>query len=42
MPAKVGPIEPTGHGFPLPNEIGEMPMNIVFGAPEQVRGASKK
>jgi PmbA protein len=28
---KVGPIEPTGHGFLLPNEIGEMPMNIVFG-----------
>lgn len=26
----VGPIEATGHGFPLPNEIGEMPMNIVF------------
>jgi predicted Zn-dependent protease len=32
--SKVGPIEPTGHGFPLPNEMGEMPMNIVFGAPE--------
>jgi len=31
---KVGPIEATGHGFPLPNEMGEMPMNIVFGAPE--------
>jgi PmbA protein len=31
---KVGPIEPTGHGFPLPNEVGEMPMNIVFGMPE--------
>jgi PmbA protein len=29
---KVGPIEPTGHGFPLPNEIGEAPMNIVFAA----------
>jgi len=28
---KVGPIAPTGHGFPLPNEIGEAPMNIVFG-----------
>jgi predicted Zn-dependent protease len=26
----VGPIEATGHGFPLPNEMGEMPMNIVF------------
>jgi len=32
--AKVGPIEATGHGFPLPNEMGEMPMNVVFGAPE--------
>jgi predicted Zn-dependent protease len=30
--AKVGLVEPTGHGFPLPNEAGEMPMNIVFGA----------
>jgi predicted Zn-dependent protease len=28
--AKVGPVEVTGHGFPVPNEIGEMPMNIVF------------
>jgi PmbA protein len=27
---KVGPIEATGHGFPVPNEIGEMPLNIVF------------
>ena len=25
-----GPIEATGHGFPLPNEMGEMPLNIVF------------
>jgi len=30
---KVGPIEATGHGFALPNEMGEMPLNIVFGAP---------
>ena len=29
----VGPIEPTGHGFPLPNEMGEAPANIVFGTP---------
>jgi PmbA protein len=28
---KVGPIMPTGHGFPIPNEMGEAPMNIVFG-----------
>jgi predicted Zn-dependent protease len=27
---KVGPIEATGHGFPIPNETGEAPMNIVF------------
>ena len=26
----VGPIEATGHGFALPNEMGEMPQNIVF------------
>jgi predicted Zn-dependent protease len=35
--SKVGPIEPTGHGFPLPNEVGEMPMNIVFSVPENPR-----
>ncbi len=28
--SKVGPIEATGHGFPIPNEMGEAPMNIVF------------
>ena len=31
---KVGPIEATGHGFALPNEMGEMPCNIVFAAPQ--------
>jgi PmbA protein len=25
-----GEIKPTGHGFPLPNEMGEAPINIVF------------
>jgi PmbA protein len=30
---KVGPIEPTGHGFPVPNEMGEGPLNIVFETP---------
>jgi PmbA protein len=30
----VGPIEPTGHGFPIPNEMGEAPMNIVFAPPD--------
>jgi PmbA protein len=27
---KAGPIAPTGHGFALPNEMGETPQNIVF------------
>jgi predicted Zn-dependent protease len=27
---KVGPIAATGHGFPPPNEMGEIPLNIVF------------
>ena len=31
---KVGPVEATGHGFALPNEMGEMPLNIVFAAPQ--------
>ena len=31
---KVGPIAPTGHGFALPNEMGEMPVNIVFATPQ--------
>jgi PmbA protein len=30
----VGAIGATGHGFALPNEMGEMPMNIVFATPE--------
>ncbi len=28
--AKKMKTEPTGHGFPLPNEYGEAPMNLVF------------
>src|ERR1700688_1586679 len=32
---KVGPVAPTGHGFPLPNEMGETPMNIVFGTSQK-------
>jgi predicted Zn-dependent protease len=28
--AKVGTIEVTGHGFALPNEMGEAPINVVF------------
>jgi len=38
---KVGPIEATGHGFPLPNEMGEMPLNIVFGAPETTQSVEQ-
>jgi PmbA protein len=38
---KVGPIEPTGHGFPLPNEVGEMPLNIVFGMPEKPQSVAE-
>ncbi len=30
---KVGEIGATGHGFPLPNEMGEAPTNIVFITP---------
>ena len=34
---KVGRVSPTGHGFSLPNEMGEAPMNIVFGAPADAK-----
>jgi len=32
---QVGPVETTGHGFPIPNEIGEAPMNVVFAPPKE-------
>ncbi len=32
--AHVAGVEPTGHGFPLPNEFGEAPMNIVVAGGE--------
>jgi PmbA protein len=35
--SKLGEVRPTGHGFPLPNEMGEAPMNVVFA----VDGATK-
>ncbi len=35
--SKVGVIEATGHGFPIPNEIGEGPMNIVFDSPRDAK-----
>ena len=34
LSAKVGPVAATGHGFPLPNEMGEMPLNIAFAPPD--------
>ena len=34
MASTLGPIAATGHGFALPNEIGEAPLNIVFAPPE--------
>ena len=36
--AALNGVEPTGHGFPLPNEIGEAPMNIVFAGGETSLG----
>ena len=27
---KTGEVRPTGHGFPVPNEAGEAPLNVVF------------
>ena len=33
LAGKVGEIAPTGHGWPLPNELGETPLNIVFLTP---------
>jgi predicted Zn-dependent protease len=37
---KVGPVLPTGHGFALPNEIGEAPLNVVFEGPSAGEGQS--
>ncbi len=28
--ARAAGVQPTGHGFPLPNEFGEAPVNIIF------------
>jgi predicted Zn-dependent protease len=35
--SNVGPVEATGHGFLLPNEMGEMPQNIVFATTESTQ-----
>jgi predicted Zn-dependent protease len=32
--AAIAGVEPTGHGFPLPNEYGEAPVNIVISGGE--------
>jgi len=32
--AHLSGVKPTGHGFPLPNEYGEAPMNIVIAGGE--------
>jgi len=37
----VGPIGPTGHGFSLPNEMGEMPLNIVFAATDHPKSVEQ-
>ena len=29
LAAQLGNVHPTGHGFPLPNELGDAPVNIV-------------
>jgi predicted Zn-dependent protease len=39
--AEVGPVAATGHGFPLPNEVGEMPLNIVFAAPQNPQSVAE-
>ncbi len=39
--AKVGPVQVTGHGLPLPNEIGEIPLNIVFAAPQNAKSVDE-
>jgi len=44
--AKLLGAEPTGHGFPLPNEFGEAPMNIVMeggkaGIEEMIRSTER-
>ena len=38
---KAGPIASTGHGFPVPNEMGEMPLNIVFATPQNPQTLSE-
>jgi predicted Zn-dependent protease len=38
LAGQLGEVAATGHGFPLPNEMGEAPMNVVFeGGPAEKR-----
>ncbi len=41
LAAQAGQIAPTGHGFSLPNEIGECPMNVVFAPPKRPRSVEE-
>jgi predicted Zn-dependent protease len=41
MASKVGQAEVTGHGFPIPNEMGEAPMNVVFGPPKSPKSVDE-
>lgn len=38
MASKVGEVKVTGHGFALPNDMGDAPMNIVFDGPPAGQG----
>jgi PmbA protein len=43
LASQVGEVSVTGHGFPLPNEMGEAPLNLVFeaGAAAEQKTASE-
>ncbi|MGH9523270.1 MAG: TldD/PmbA family protein [Terriglobales bacterium] len=46
LAAAVGTVAPTGHGLPVPNEIGEIPLNIVIAGgsksvPEMIAGTER-
>ena len=36
LASALGEVRATGHGFALPNEIGEMPLNVVFQRPDSM------
>jgi predicted Zn-dependent protease len=41
--SQLAPVRPTGHGFPLPNEMGEAPLNLVFeAAPAAVQKSTEE